>query len=112
QVALHYEHIRTRDLAECVEAILAHEVGHHVRYPATLAVQARLQLLERQLLPLKDYSVINLFTDLLINEALGPVYRDRLMQVFQTFAGLSDWQREPAFLFYLGIYEELWEQEP
>lgn len=112
QVALHFERIDNRGLEDCVEAILAHEVGHHVRYPATLAVQARLQLLERQLLPLEGYSVINLFTDLLINQALGPVYRDRLMRVYQAFTGESAWERDPAFLFYLGVYEELWDQEP
>src|SRR5439155_4115315 len=68
QVALHYRLIRAKGLLDCVEALLAHEVGHHVRYPGTLAVQARLRLLEKALLPLEGYSLINLFTDLLIND--------------------------------------------
>src|SRR5262245_36586044 len=60
QVSLNHRLLRRKHLLGCIEAILAHEVGHHVRYPATLAVQARLRLLEKTLLPLKDYSLINL----------------------------------------------------
>ena len=45
QVSLHHGLIVEKGLLGSVEAILAHEVGHHVRYPGTLAVQARLHLL-------------------------------------------------------------------
>src|SRR5206468_9043729 len=37
QVSLDLRLVREKKLADCVEAILAHEVGHHVRYPGTLA---------------------------------------------------------------------------
>ena len=63
QVGLHYRLIRQKGLLDCVEAILAHEVGHHVRYPGTMQVNARLRLLERTLVPFEDYSLINHFTD-------------------------------------------------
>jgi hypothetical protein len=112
QVGLHHELIRAKGLHDCVEAILAHEVGHHVRYPGTLAVDARLRLLEKSLLPLKDYSVINLFTDLLINEALAPAYREQLVRVYRSFHGAGKWETDPAFVFYMAVYEELWQQEP
>src|SRR5205823_941782 len=112
QVALHYRLIRAKGLLDCVEALLAHEVGHHVRYPGTLAVQARLRLLEKSLLPIPDYSLINQFTDLLINEALGHTLRDQLVRVYQSFIGAGDWKQDPAFLFYLAVYEELWQMEP
>jgi hypothetical protein len=112
QVALHHRLIREKGLLDCVEAILAHEVGHHVRFPASLVVQARLRLLEKALLPLDDYSLINLFTDLLINDALRPAFGDRLARVYQAFAGAGDWERDPAFLFYLAVYEERWRLEP
>src|SRR5262249_52959545 len=111
------------------------------RYPGTMAVQARLRLLERSLLPYPDYSVINLFTDLMINETLGHELRDQLARVYQAFIAhpappaSSDnpapprrrrraqgdeppqeseptWERDPAFLFYLSLYEELWQLEP
>jgi hypothetical protein len=34
------------------------------------------------------------------------------VRVYQAFIGESDWQRDPAFLFYLAVYEELWQMEP
>jgi hypothetical protein len=112
QVALHLGLIRDKGLGGSIEAVLAHEIGHHVRYPATLATQARLHLLERSLLPFDDYSVINLFTDLLINEALGHDLRDDLAAVYRAFIGEGDWEQGPAFLFYMAVYEELWQMEP
>ncbi len=112
QVALHHQLIRDKGLVGSIEAILAHEIGHHVRYPGTLATQARLYLLERALLPFDDYSVLNLFTDLLINETLGHDLRPQLAAVYQAFIGEGDWEQGPAFLFYLAVYEELWQMEP
>jgi hypothetical protein len=112
QVSLHHRLIRDKGLVDCLEALLAHEVGHHVRYPGTLAVDARLRLLERSLIPIKDYSLINLFTDLLINEVLGQTMRDQLVRIYQAFTPEVVWERDPAFLFYLAIYEELWALEP
>lgn len=113
QVGLHFRKILDKGLGDCLEGMLAHEVGHHVRYPGTLAVHARLQLLERTLLPLPGYSVMNLFTDLLINETLGrgPL-REQLVRIYQAFSADLDWQSDPAFLFYLAVYEELWQLEP
>jgi hypothetical protein len=112
QVGLHYPLIREKELVDCLEAILAHEVGHHVRYPGTLAVNARLRLLEKPLLPLEDYSLTNLFTDLLINDALRPALEEQLVRVYQAFRTEDDWKRDPAFLFYLAVYEERWQREP
>jgi hypothetical protein len=112
QVSLHHKRILDKGLTDCVEALLAHEVGHHVRYPGTLAVEARLRLLERSLVPIKDYSLINLFTDLLINEIVGQTMREQLVRIYQAFTADIVWERDPAFLFYLSIYEELWSLEP
>lgn len=112
QVALHHRLIREKGLLDCVEAMLAHEVGHHIRYPGTLAVQARLRMLEKALLTLEGYSLINLFTDLLINDALRPALEGQLVRVYEAFAGASEWERDPAFLFYLAVYEERWGREP
>ena len=112
QIGLHYRLIREKGLLDCVEALLAHEVGHHVRYPGTLAVQARLRLLEKALLPLENYSLINLFTDLLINDTLRPSLEEQLVRVYRAFAGETDWRRDPAFVFYLAVYEERWQREP
>src|SRR5689334_15447317 len=77
--ALAYIDLSTRDVVvnpeqvarlgckDSLEGILAHELGHHLRYPHSLATQARLELLEREILPIRGYSLLNLFTDYLIN---------------------------------------------
>ena len=113
QISLNGPEIARRGLSGCLEAILAHEIGHHVRCPASLAVSARMRLLERSLVPIEGYSLVNLFADLLINEHLGadPEIRGQLGQVYRTFAGGRPWERDPAFLFYLTAYEELWQLE-
>lgn len=114
QVALDLDLIRKQNLADCLEAMLAHEVGHHVRYPGTLAVHARMRLIERGLLPLEEYSLTNLFTDLMINDALRPTYEEQLCQVYESFAAARKPGEEvdPAFQFYLAVYEERWRREP
>jgi hypothetical protein len=114
QVSLNDEMILKYGLSDCVEGLLAHEVGHHVRYPGTLAVEARLRMLERSLLPFEDYSLINLFTDLMINEHLGRELRQQFIRIYQAFSGAPafhgdrGWKSDPAFLFYLAVYEGLW----
>jgi hypothetical protein len=117
QVGINYRLIREKGLTDCVEALLAHEVGHHLRFPGSLVVSARMHLMEKALLPLEGYSLINLFTDLLINDALRPALEEQLVRVYQAFQGQSlpvgdQWQRDPAFLFYLAVYEERWQLGP
>lgn len=112
QVSLDAGEIRKHGLEDCIEALLAHEVGHHVRYPGTLAVQARMRLLERSLIPYPDCSVINLFTDLMINEQLGAVYRAPLVRAYRALAPVERWQDGPLLGFYLTVYEEIWQLPP
>jgi hypothetical protein len=113
QVTVNAEMILKNDLGDTLEAILAHEVGHHVRFPATMQTQARLRLFERTIVPFDDYSLINLFTDLMINERLGERMRGPIMKIYRSFTATEvfhadgQWKRDPAFLFYLAIYEEL-----
>ena len=97
--------VEERGLHESLEGILAHEVGHHLRYPGTLSLHARLQLLEKQLLGLQKYSLLNLFTDFLINEHVGRTHRDQLIAVYRAFGASME---DPPFCFYLAAYEELW----
>jgi hypothetical protein len=114
QVSLNWPEIIRHDLDDCVEALLAHEVGHHVRYPGTLQVDARMRILEKTLLPLDGYTLTNLFTDLLINEYLGRKLHDPLVKIYRAFTTEPafhqerKWKRDPVFLFYLSLYEALW----
>jgi hypothetical protein len=118
QVSLNADMILSKNLIGSVEALLAHEIGHHVRFPGTLQTEARLRILERSLVPFDDYSVINLFTDLMINERLGPHLKDQMVRIYQAFTSepafhaKGQWKRDPLFLFYLSVYEELWHLEP
>src|SRR5262249_8649210 len=102
----------SKKLLDCVEALLAHEIGHHVRYPGSLVVHARMCLLEKALLPLESYSLTNLFTDLLINDTLRPALEEQLVRVYQAFDRGTRREHDPAFYFYLAVYEERWQREP
>ncbi|MCA9068094.1 MAG: hypothetical protein KDA84_04190, partial [Planctomycetaceae bacterium] len=118
QVSLNFPIIQEKNLIGSLEALLAHEIGHHVRYPGSLSVQARMRMLERSLLPFENFSLINLFTDLMINEHLGHKLRDQLVAVYQAFTGEGAFHEKdkqeinPSFLFYMAIYEELWRMPP
>jgi hypothetical protein len=110
QISLDGGQIARLGLEGSIEAILAHEVGHHVRYPASLTTHARMRLLEKSLVPLDHYSMLNLFTDLLINESLGRELAPELSAVYRAFHGEIRGKRDPVFLFVMAVYEELWGQ--
>lgn len=115
QITLNDRLIERHGLLDCVEALLAHEIGHHVRYPGTLVVEARMRMLERTIIPLEGYSLTNIFQDLMINQHLGAALRDQMIQIYQAFASDTafhaerGWKRDPAFVFYLAMYEALWQ---
>jgi hypothetical protein len=115
-VSLNERLIGEMDIGDCLPAMLAHEVGHHVSYPGTLQVQARLRLLERTLLPGPECSLVNAFTDLMINERLGRtslraqmirIYRADVQRTAMSHEELG--RRDPFSGFYLGLYEALWD---
>ncbi len=114
EVMINAPMILEKGLVDTIEALLAHEVGHHVCYPGTMQTHARMRLLERSLIPFEEYSLINLFTDLMINHRLGERLRPMLIRVYRAFTsepafhGEARWKRDPGFFFYLAIYEELW----
>lgn len=103
--------VRQDALEPSLEALLAHELGHHLRYPGSLQTEARLRLLERKVIPVPGSSFVNLFTDLLINEEIGPRYAPALAAVYRALSA-RDPVRDPVFAFYLTVYEELWQLDP
>ena len=123
--ALAYIDLQTRDVVvnpvqleqfkadECLEALLTHELGHHLRYPHSLATQARLELLEKEILPVRGYSLLNLFSDLLINTEIA---RERRLQdqLVKIYVGMPEGElaSDPCFFFYLTCYEEAWNLPP
>jgi hypothetical protein len=93
--------------AASLTAVLAHEIGHHVRFPHSLALAASLQLLEKKLVPGLRQSLTNLFFDLQVNEFVGRTQAEDLCRVYKGFLKQGG-EPPPLFAFYLAVYEELW----
>ncbi|HOX43587.1 MAG TPA: VWA domain-containing protein [Myxococcota bacterium] len=115
-----------------LEALLAHEAGHHCRYPQTLGAAAKLLARQRALLAELECGrpglprvgpgfqaerldcLLNLLLDVLINDALrvehGPSYQ-ALYRAILAEAPAGPGPRPPPsamFGFTLALYEALW----
>ncbi len=112
QVVVNLELLQKMGAAGSLTGVLAHELGHHVKYPHTLALSASLMLLEKRLIPGLRQSLTNLFFDLLVNEHVGRTRHQELCAVYRGFNAQSKEEISPFFAFYLAIYEELWRLEP
>lgn len=113
QVVVNFQLLDEIGARGSLTAVLAHEIGHHVRHPHTLGLLAPLELLEKRLIPGLGESLTNLFFDLLINEHVG---RARAAELAAVYAGFTrrEGAEEPSPLFwlYLAVYEELWSMPP
>jgi hypothetical protein len=107
QVVVNFELLAEIGAAGSLTAVLAHEIGHHVRFPHTLQLAAQLQMIEQRLLPGLASSLTNLFFDLQVNEVVGRTRAGELAAVYRGFVGRAP-EIDPVFWFYLAIYEELW----
>lgn len=99
-----------------VSCVLAHEVGHHIRYPHTLSEARRMTRFLREVsadvlydehgAPTRERHdwLLNLFFDLLINDELSTEFEASFVAIFRAMQG--DWGL--AFAFYVGVFEELW----
>ncbi len=113
-----------------LEALLAHEAGHHCRFPQTLVASAKLLARQRALLldletgrpglprvgpgfqvARLDF-LLNLLLDVLINDALraehGPAYQ-ALYRALLAEAARAGRPPAAAFAFTLAAYEALWD---
>lgn len=107
QVVVDFTQLAQIGAEDSLTAVLAHEVGHHVRFPHTLGLSAALQVVEQRLMPGLKSSLTNLFFDLQVNEVVGRTRAEELAAVYRGFAE-RDGEVSPLFWFYLAIYEELW----
>ncbi|HEY3999380.1 MAG TPA: DUF58 domain-containing protein [Candidatus Xenobia bacterium] len=101
QVVINETMMATHGLSDCRTAVLAHELGHHLRFPHTMALAAALQVLEQRLVP--GRRLTNLFFDLLVNEVVGRRHAAELARIYRTFSVVG-----PLFTFYMRVYQELW----
>lgn len=129
QVFVHFDLLVRMGARDSLTAVLAHEIGHHVRFPHTLGWDAELRVLEQRLIPGLAQSLTNLFFDLQVNEFVGRTHAEALCQVYRGFLRTPEGREKkkkdprkkedggagsptPLFCFYLAIYEELWRREP
>lgn len=129
QTWIDFKWLRKQGLEACTEALCAHEVGHHIRYPNTLVEAYRqTRFLREELTDLLalwgqpgrvaavregqwDF-LLNLLFDLLINTDLRPHYQDEFIALYQGLAVASDATPDGVFGWYLGLYEEGWYLPP
>lgn len=99
---------------DALEGLIAHVIGHHVGFPGSTAIHARLLLLERSFLPkLRRTLTIPLY-ELLIDERLvrtSPVDRPIEDQLCRLLAARADDSPEDILLlFQCTVLEEVWQR--
>ncbi len=134
QTFIDFTRLAELGLMDCLEALCAHEMGHHVRYPNTLVEGLRMtRFLRAELADVMTLSgrgdllsglaagswdfILNLLYDLSINTALVGRYEDSFVRLYNGLrpkAATPDAADalDPLFAFYMGLYEEGWYLEP
>ncbi|MCP3099100.1 M48 family metalloprotease [Myxococcus sp. K15C18031901] len=112
QVYVHFTLLTSMGAEDSLTAVLAHEIGHHARFPHTLGWDAQLRVMEQRLIPGLKQSLTNLFYDLQVNEVVGRTHAEDLCRVYRGFQRTAKPAVSPLFHFYLAIYEELWGLPP
>jgi hypothetical protein len=113
-VVINLEKVTQLGLDDYAVEILAHEIGHHVLAPSTVADHFRLLARIRRGLPtLETHApmIANLYTDLLINDRLQRQAGLRMADVYarmQAGAKQAAQQEDALWALYMGIYESLW----
>ncbi|QDE65789.1 hypothetical protein BHS09_01500 [Myxococcus xanthus] len=112
QVFVNFKLLEAMEATGSLTAVLAHEIGHHARFPHTLGWDAELRVQEQRLVPGLKQSLTNLFYDLQVNEVVGRTHAEALCAVYRGFQRVQGGEMSPLFFFYLAIYEELWGLPP
>ena len=105
QVYVDVQRITAFGAGFALPALLAHELGHHVRWPHTLGEDAALRLLQRRILPHHPGDLTNLFFDLLINQAIGLVWPASIAALYR--GCIEGGRPSPEMVLVLGVYEVL-----
>lgn len=109
RILISIRQVAERGLESHALAILAHEVGHYVHAPGTLAEHIRLHERIRRTLPVGDEQhaglVANLYTDLLLNDRLQ---RSCGIDIAGVYEALKRDDSGPLWCVYVRMYERLW----
>ncbi|MBN2494424.1 MAG: hypothetical protein JXR96_07545 [Deltaproteobacteria bacterium] len=131
QTRIDLGHVRSAGIADRMEALFAHEAGHHCRHPQTLVTSAKLLTRMRKLVTALecerpgevnvgahfeashfDY-LLNLLLDVRVNDELCDRYGRDYQAIYR--AMVRDEPEGPAsaaFAFTLALYEALWKPDP
>ena len=110
RVVISLRQIKDLGLDEFGLEVLAHEVGHHFQYPANLLDFGQMIARIKSVLgAFSQYAalVLNLYTDLLINNRLFRQSELRMDKVYKALKDASN--QDPVWNLYLRIYERLWQ---
>ncbi len=117
-VEVNMTEMKAAGLLPFLDIVLAHEVGHHVLAPGNLLVDAKMVSYISDMFPgsAANY-VVNIFTDLLINDVL---YTQRGMHVEKVYKALKETAEKSGkmgdadkfWALYMRIYEILWRLPP
>lgn len=108
QIMVNLDLLQALGAENSLVAVLAHEVGHHVRFPHTVGLVASLRALETRLLPPGTASLVNLFFDLLVNEVVGRTRAAELAAVYRGYVEQRQTELGPTALFCLSVYQAMW----
>ncbi len=116
KVAVNLAEINGFGLADHLDVVLAHEVGHHVLAPGNLMTWARLADYISNIFPSKQsvLFVINIFTDLIVNDALFTQKGMPVHLIYKAMKREADSkgmtaQSDEFWQLYMRIYEVLWQ---
>ncbi len=117
QTRVNFQKLEDMGVSDHLPCVLAHEVGHHIRYPHTIAEARRMLRFLREVArdvlvdtgggtgaPGTHDWLLNLFFDLLINDELSSDFEASFVAIYRAMQG--EWGL--AFSFYCGTFEELW----
>ncbi|PKL41532.1 MAG: hypothetical protein CVV41_18250 [Candidatus Riflebacteria bacterium HGW-Riflebacteria-1] len=110
RIVIDLESVRTNRVENCALQILAHEIGHHVLIPANrydnIGVFRRMRL---ALAGIEDRVpfVANLYSDLIINDALQRIHRLDMASVYMKIQQGADISSS-LYMWYMRTYEYLW----
>ncbi|BDA79960.1 hypothetical protein LPTSP3_g28900 [Leptospira kobayashii] len=107
KVLLSLRKIKDLGLEDYPLEIMGHEIGHHVYCPGDLSDHGKLIYLVQTAMPRFEHIaglIVNVYTDLFINDHLKRYNRLRMEEVYQKIGK----QKDPFWNFYMRTYEILW----
>ncbi len=112
RIVIDLQRTESLQLDQYAVQILAHEIGHHIYVPANL--NAHLRALTRMRASLSDQasrapSVLNLYSDLLINDRLQRTLTLDMASVFRALVAQELKPQSKMWAIYVRIYELLWQ---